>query len=104
MRKRLPFLAAAALMAATLSAPAVMANPIERACVRSDRPGVSRVLCRCIGDAAEMTLSRSDMREGARFFADPGRAQDVQLSDTRRHDAFWRRWQQFGDTAEALCS
>jgi len=80
------------------------ANPIERACLQSDRPGVSRAVCRCVGDAAEMTLSRSDMRTGAQFFSDPGRAQDVQLSDTRRDDAFWARWQQFGVTAEALCS
>jgi hypothetical protein len=82
----------------------VSANPIERACVQSNRAGVSRTLCRCIGDAADMTLSRSDMREGARFFSDPGRAQEVQLSDTRRDDAFWSRWQEFGETAEALCS
>lgn len=80
------------------------ANPIERACAQSDRPGATRALCRCIGDAADMTLSHSDMREGARFFTDPGRAQDIQLSDTRRNDAFWSRWQEFGDTAEALCS
>jgi hypothetical protein len=50
-----------------------------------------------------MTLSRSDMRTGARFFRDPGRAQEVQLSDTARNDAFWSRWQRFGETAEALC-
>jgi hypothetical protein len=43
------------------------------------------------------------MREGARFFRDPGRAQEIQLSDTPRNDAFWSRWQQFGATAEALC-
>lgn len=95
----------AAISVAVAFGPAsVSANPIERACVQSDRPGATRALCRCIGDAADMTLSRSDMREGARFFQDPARAQEVQLSDTRRNDAFWSRWRQFGDTAEALCS
>lgn len=79
------------------------ANPIERACVQSDRQGASSELCRCIGNAADMTLSRSDMREGARFFEDPGRAEKVQLSDTRRDDDFWARWQSFGETAEAIC-
>lgn len=85
-------------------APAAFANPIQRACIQSERPGVSRELCRCIGGAADMTLSRSDMRLGARFFRDPARAQEIQLSDTRRHDDFWRRWMQFGETAETLCS
>ncbi|MFW5641828.1 MAG: hypothetical protein ACOCY0_03575 [Roseicyclus sp.] len=85
-------------------APPAFANPIERACVQSDRPGVNPSLCRCIAGAADLTLSPSDMREGARFFRDPGRAQEIQLSDTPRNDAFWSRWQQFGATAEALCS
>jgi hypothetical protein len=94
---------------AALSAPfpgrgALSANPIERACVQSDRAEATRSLCNCIGGAAEMTLSQSDMREGARFFSDPARAQEVQLSDTRRDDAFWSRWQGFAETAEALCS
>lgn len=81
----------------------LQANPIEQACLRSDRDGVSRAVCACVGDAAELTLTWSDMRTGARFFTDLDRAQDVQLSDTRRDDAFWDRWQSFGNTAEALC-
>jgi hypothetical protein len=105
MRISLSAAAIAALSLAVVFGPAsVSANPIERACVQSDRPGASRSLCRCIGQAADRTLSRSDMREGARFFTDPARAQEIQLSDTRRNDAFWSRWQEFGDTAEALCS
>jgi hypothetical protein len=95
---------AAAILLAGLLAPAAEANPIERACLQSDRPGVTREICRCIGDAANMTLTTSDMREGARFFRDPARAERIQLSDTRRNDDFWRRWRRFGDTAEALCS
>ena len=96
--------AAAAILVAGIAAPAVQANPIERACLQSDRPGVTREICRCIGDAANMTLNGGDMREGARFFRDPARAEQIQLSDTRRNDDFWRRWQRFGETAEALCS
>jgi hypothetical protein len=104
MRKSLPVAALAALLAVGPASVPAGANPIERACVQSDRPGVSGTLCRCIGDAASLTLTPSDMREGARFFRDPGRAQEIQLSDTPRNDAFWSRWQQFGATAEALCS
>jgi hypothetical protein len=105
MRKHISGAAiAAALLLAGLYAPAALANPIERACLQSDRPGVTREICRCIGDAANMTLTAADMREGARFFRDPGRAEQIQLSDTRRHDDFWSRWRRFGDTAEALCN
>jgi hypothetical protein len=95
---------AAVIVAGSASGSFAVANPIERACIQSDRPGVSSGVCRCIGTAADLTLSQSDMRTGARFFRDPGRAQEVQLSDTRRDDAFWSRWQHFGETAEALCS
>ena len=85
-----------------LSGPAA-ANPIERACMQSDRSAATRSLCRCIGDAADRTLSHGDMRTGSRFFRDPGEAQRVQLSDTTRNDAFWERWQNFAATAEAMC-
>jgi len=105
MRISLGAAAIAALSVVAVFGPAsVSANPIERACVQSDRSVVSREICRCIGNAADMTLSRSDMREGARFFQNPGRAEKVQLSDTRRDDAFWSRWRGFAETAEALCS
>jgi hypothetical protein len=101
---RLRAVAAALCIAVTGGlAPAALANPIERACIQSDRPGVTREICVCVGGAADLTLSRSDMRLGARFFRDPAKAQEIQLSDTRRHDDFWRRWMRFGETAEALC-
>ncbi len=105
MRSTLKLAALAALSSLFIIGPgAVAANPIERACNQSNRAEANRSICRCIGDAADMTLSRSDMREGARFFTDPARAEEIQLSDTRRNDAFWSRWQGFAETAEALCS
>jgi hypothetical protein len=104
MRSKFRMAAVAALSALfALSGAPLSANPIERACNQSNRAEATRSLCNCIGGAAEMTLSQSDMREGARFFSDPARAQEVQLSDTRRDDAFWSRWQGFAETAEALC-
>ena len=99
------FLGVALVAASVVTLPqAAAANPIERACLGSDRPAASRSLCRCIGNAADLTLNGSDMRVGARFFRDPGQAERVQLSDTARDDAFWRRWRQFAQTAEAMCS
>lgn len=80
------------------------ANVIERACNQSPRADATRTLCSCIGRAADLTLSRSQMREGARFFADPQRAQDVRMSDRRSDEQMWDAWRSFGETAEAMCS
>ena len=96
-----PILAA---FAAGLATPLpAAANPIERACNQSDRAAATRSLCACIGTAADLTLSRSQMREGARFFDDPQRAQDVRQSDRRSDEALWQAWRNFGETAEAMC-
>jgi hypothetical protein len=104
MTIRFPFLPVLALAIAGSLAPLpAAANPIERACLQSDRAAGNRALCACIGAAADRTLTRSQMREGARFFSDPQRAQDVRMSDRRSHEDLWRAWRNFGETAEALC-
>lgn len=95
-------IAIAALLAA-LSTPA-LAGPIERACLKSDRPGVSRGLCGCIQDAADKTLNRGDQRRAVKFFRDPHKAQVVRQSDNRRDEQFWQRYKKFGATAAAYCS
>jgi len=79
------------------------ANPIERACLQSNRSAANQTLCSCVGQAAQRTLTGSQMREGARFFSDPQRAQDVRQSDRRRHEEMWQAWRNFGDTAEQMC-
>jgi hypothetical protein len=95
--------AATVLCAAMLIGGPAAANPIERACLQSERAAGNQGLCNCIGAAAERTLSRRHMRQGARFFADPQRAQDVRQSDRRAHEELWQAWRQFGETAEAMC-
>ena len=96
-------LIASVTICAALYAPAAYANPIERACLQSDRPAATRALCRCIGEAADRTLTSADMRLGARFFSDPEEAQRVQLSDSPRNEEIWTRWRAFGELAEAMC-
>ncbi|TCO71270.1 hypothetical protein [Rhodovulum euryhalinum] len=98
------FAFAAAL--AVFSVPVIEAHagPIESACLRSDRPGASRGLCGCIQNAADLTLTRGDQKQAARFFRDPHEAQEVRQSDRRRDAAFWERYRRFGATAEAFCS
>lgn len=88
---------------AVLSTP-VFAGPIDRACMQSDRPGVSRGICGCIQQAADLTLSRSEQKRAAKFFRDPHQAQVVRQSDRRTDEEFWRRYKRFGTTAAAYCS
>ncbi|MEJ6389661.1 hypothetical protein [Gymnodinialimonas ulvae] len=94
----------AAIVATFLALPtAVSANPIERACLSSDR-AASRSLCACIGMVAGDMLTRGQMREGARWFDDPQRAQDVRQSDRARDEEMWQAWRAFSTAAEQLCS
>lgn len=91
------------LAAAFLAVPTTLhANPIERACMASGRDA-SRSVCSCIGDAASNTLSRSQMREGARWFDDPQRAQDTRQSDRERDEEMWSAWRTFSSLAEQSC-
>jgi len=102
--KTILFLAALAAGAATFTATPVHAGTIERACLSSDRKGVSRALCGCIQQVADMTLDRRDQRLAAKFFKDPHMAQEVRQSKTDRDNVFWKKYRQFGDTATAYCS
>lgn len=79
------------------------ANPIERACMASDRGG-NRPLCGCIQQAADMTLSGSDQRRAAKFFNNPDTAHATWVSQSASDDAFWDRYKSFGTTAEAYCA
>jgi len=79
------------------------ARRIERACLNSDRSAANRELCGCIQRVANQVLTRSDQRLAARFFRDPQRAQDIRQSDNASHEAFWKRYRTFGDTATKIC-
>lgn len=100
MKKKFPVILAVFL---TVGAP-LEANPVERACNSSDRSAANARLCSCIGGVARATLSRSDMRQAARFFRDPARAEEMRMSDRRSDEAFWDRYSDFGDAAAAQCS
>ena len=81
-----------------------LSAPIESACMKSGRQSANALLCGCIQDVADITLSRSDQRMAAKFFRDPHRAQEIRQSDRSSHEAFWKRYRNFGETAEAFCS
>ena len=104
--RSVPLLSALVLtlsVAGALAPVPAKANPIERACLESSRAAGDRELCSCVGEAANRTLTARQMREGARFFTDPQRAQEVRDSTSRRHEDMWRAWNDFGQTAEDMC-
>lgn len=85
-------------------ATASLAGPVENACNNSPRAKGDRALCNCIQQAADRTLSRSEQRRAARFFADPDQAQQVRASKSSSDNEFWRSYRAFGDMAEAFCT
>lgn len=92
----------AALIAVVLPTLA-MAGPVERACMRSDRASANSQVCSCIQRAADATLSGSEQRRAARFFADPDQAQTTRVSRSNSDNAFWTRYRAFGQAAQAYC-
>jgi hypothetical protein len=96
-------LAAGAGMWLAAAPQAAHAGPIERACLGSAR-GPAPALCGCIQQVADATLTRRDQRAAARFFSDPGRAQEVRMSTRQSDNEFWSRYRQFGSVAEAQCA
>ena len=100
---KIRMLAVAVVASGVMLSGAVVAGPIERACMASDRGG-NRALCGCIQQAADMTLTGSDQRRAAKFFKDPEAAHATWISQTKADDAFWERYKSFGQTAEAYCA
>lgn len=93
---------AVAVFLGVLASP-LFANQIERACMNSDRSGGNRAVCGCIQDAANLTLTSKDQRLAATFFKDPDRAQEIRQSKRNSHETFWKRYKNFGQTAELFC-
>lgn len=79
------------------------AKRIEQACIQSDRNAASRSMCSCIQRVADQVLTVPDQRLAASFFRDPDRAQEVKMSDNRRHEQFWDRYRVFGQNASKIC-
>ena len=82
----------------------VFAKDVGNACLSSQRGAGKHSLCRCIQRAADQTLNRRDQKRAAGFFEDPDLAQTARRSDTRRDEAFWERYEAFGDVARKFCS
>ncbi len=88
---------------AILAPECVTAGPMDRACQQANRVA-NPLLCECIQRVANMTLTSSDQRLAAKFFEDPARADQVRMSGSDAHQAFWERYIAFGATAERICT
>ncbi len=91
------------LAVATLAALPAQADTIRNACMKGERRGDVR-LCSCIQQAADRTLTRRDQNLAASFFKDPDKAQKIRQSSSSNHSNFWKRYKNFGATAQAYCS
>ncbi|WP_270727088.1 hypothetical protein [Shimia sp. Alg240-R146] len=79
------------------------AGTVSRACLKSDRGGATRSVCRCIQQVANQSLSRSDQKLAASFFSDPHKAQEIRQSSNGSHEKFWLRYKDFGSVVSASC-
>ena len=100
---RLTFAPVLALMLLPLLPQQAAANTLNRACLKSDRDGATRAMCRCIQKVANKSLSRSDQKLAASFIDEPHKAQEIRQSDRRSHEIFWKRYKEFGETVSASC-
>lgn len=80
-----------------------LAGPIGNACNQSSRREATPEMCACIQFVADQTLRAADQRRVASFFKDPDKAQAAFMSKKRSDDAFWERYQLFGQASEATC-
>jgi len=78
-------------------------GPISRACLAADRSAASPRLCGCVQSVANRELSSADRSRLESFFANPERANDIKISDTRANDAFWDRYRSFISAARSQC-
>ena len=85
-----------------LTGGAAQADTILRACLNGERAG-NPVLCSCIQEAANRTLTSGDQRLAATFFRDPDKAQAIRQSARRDHEVFWQRYKNFGAFAASIC-
>ena len=79
------------------------AGIIEGACMSLNRTDANRGVCSCIQAVADMTLTGRDQKRAAGFFRDPDAAQAVRMSRSDADNAFWARYQMFGDMAAHSC-
>lgn len=91
------------VIACVLVGGAAAAGSVDGACMRAGRTA-DRVLCTCIQQVADMTLTNADQRRAAAFFQDPEKAQEVRMSDRASDEDFWGRYKNFASSAEALCA
>lgn len=90
------------LLLKILAAPA-SAGPIERSCLKSDRPAASRRLCDCVEKMAYKALPRREIGKVAQLMRDPERVDTVKRSSRSSDRALWQSYKKYAGRAEASC-
>lgn len=78
-------------------------GPVGSACSASSRDAANPQLCACVQRVASNSLSYSEQKRAATFFADPDLAQATRTRDDASSEAFWRRYKAFSERAAATC-
>ena len=78
-------------------------GPISKACTTSDRRDANKMVCGCIQSIANQSLTSADQKLAATFYDDPQKAQDVKMSKSSSHDAFWDRYKVYASRSERSC-
>lgn len=78
-------------------------GPINSACLSSDRSARSRQVCGCIQAVANSTLTGSEQRRAAEFYANPHSVQETRQSDRPGDEQFWKVYKAYGERAEQVC-
>ena len=76
---------------------------VGRACLAAGRSAANPQLCGCIDQVAGRTLSRAEQGVVAQYFEDPEALQAMKLDDRPRAERMWDRYDNFVDTARAVC-
>lgn len=76
---------------------------VGQACLAAGRSAANPQLCGCIDQVAGRTLSRAEQGLAAQYFEDPEALQVMKLDDRPRAERMWARYDNFVDTARAVC-
>ena len=76
---------------------------VGQACLVSGRAQSTRALCGCIDQVAARTLTASEQRTVAGYFADPEALQAMKIDDRPAAERLWARYDAFVETAQATC-
>ncbi|KAA9008261.1 arginine transporter [Histidinibacterium aquaticum] len=77
---------------------------VGEACLAAGRSAANPRVCGCIDQVAGNTLTPAEQRAAANYFEDPEELQAMKLDDRPAAERMWDRYDNFVQTARAICS